>query len=373
AVATFTPSGTLAAGEDFTATISTSVKSATGIALQNIHEWSFSTGESFLNPTVSATSPENNAINTARNHVITVTFSENMDASTITTNTFTLKQGDVSINGVVVVSGTVATFTPTEILAEGGDFTATISTSAKSTAGIALENDHVFEFSTGSSTQSVEAVDLGTAGDYVILAQSAINNSSTSAITGDLGLSPSATSFITGLTLTDNTGFATSAQVTGKIYAADMAEPTPINLTTARNNMETAYNDAAGRSMIDFVELGEGNISGKILTTGTYKWTNTVLMSGDVTISGSSTDVWIFQIAEDLTVGSGAKIILAGGAQASNIFWQVAGQATLGTTSHFEGTILSKTGVTLQTNASYNGKILAQTAVVLDSNVVTYK
>jgi formylmethanofuran dehydrogenase subunit C len=372
-VATFTPSTTLAAGEDFTASISTAAKSATGMALQGMHEWNFSTGMSFTTPVVKASSPENNAIDIALNQVVTVTFSEIMAASTINATTFTLKQGDVSIDGVVAVTGAVATFTPNEMLAEEADFTATISTEATSATGIALENDHVFEFSTGNSTHSVEAVDLGTAGDYVILAKSAINNSSTSAVTGDLGLSPAATTFITGLTLTDFTGYATSAQVTGKVYAADMADPTPINLTTAVENMITAYNDAAGRSMTDFVELGAGDISGKILTTGIYKWSNTVLMSGDVTISGSSTDVWIFQIAEDLTVGSGAKIILAGGAQASNIFWQVTGQATLGTTSHFEGTILSKTGVTLLTGATYNGKIFAQTAVILDSNEVIYK
>ncbi len=324
-------------------------------------------------PTAMETSPSKNATDVARNHVVTVTFSEDMDASTINASTFTLKQGDISIDGEVEVLGAVATFTPTGTLAAGKDFTATISTSAKSATGIALKNDLVFEFSTGGSTESVAAVDLGTAGDYVILAKSAINNSSTSVITGDLGLSPQATTFITGLTLTDFTGYATSAQVTGKVYAADMADPTPMDLTTAVENMMTAYNDAAGRSMTDFVELGAGNIGGKTLTAGIYKWTNTVLMPGDVTISGSSTDVWIFQIAEDLTVSSSAKVILTGGAQASNIFWQVAGQATLGTTSHFEGTILSMTGVTLQTGATYNGKILAQTAVVLDSNVVTKK
>ena len=324
-------------------------------------------------PTVMETSPAKNATDVARNHVITVTFSEDMDASTINTSTFTLKQGEVSIDGEVTVTGAVATFTPTAPLAAEEDFTATISTAAKTSAGIALKNDLVIEFSTGGSTESVEAVDLGTAGDFVILAKSAINNSSTSVITGDLGLSPQATTFITGLTLTDFTGYATSAQVTGKVFAADMADPTPMNLTTAVEDMITAYNDAAGRSMTDFLELGAGNIGGKTLSAGIYKWTNTVLIPGDVTISGSSTDVWIFQIAEDLTVSSASKIILAGGAQASNIFWQVAGQATLGTTSHFEGSILSMTAVTLQTSATYNGKIFAQTAVILDSNIVTKK
>ena len=104
---------------------------------------------------------------------------------------------------------------------------------------------------------------MGTAGNYVILAKTAINNVPTSAITGDLGLSPAATSYITGFSLTDFTGYATSAQVTGKVYAADMVSPTPTNLTTAVQNMITAYNDAAGRPSPDYLELGTGNIGGQ--------------------------------------------------------------------------------------------------------------
>jgi hypothetical protein len=214
-------------------------------------------------------------------------------------------------------------------------------------------------------------VDLGASGNYVILAKTAINNTPTSAITGDLGLSPAATSYITGFALTDHTGYATSAQITGNVYAADMADPTPLTLTTAVENMITAYNDAAGRPTPNFLELGTGNIGGKTLTPGLYKWTNTVTLPSDVTISGNSTDVWIFQIAGDLTMSSAVNVTLIGGAQASNIFWQVAGQATFGTTSHFEGVILSMTSITFQTGASFNGRALAQTAVVLDGNAIT--
>jgi hypothetical protein len=189
----------------------------------------------------------------------------------------------------------------------------------------------------------------------VILAKTAITNIPTSAITGDLGLSPAATSYITGFALTNATGYATSPQVTGKIYAADMADPTPINLTTAVENMITAYNDAAGRPSPDFSELGTGNIGGLTLTAGLYKWTNTVTLPSDVTISGGANDVWIFQIAQDLTVSNGVNVTLIGGAQAKNIFWQLAGTATFGTTSHFEGIILSMTGITFQTGASFKG------------------
>ncbi len=327
-------------------------------------------GINVLNPSILSTSPENDETNIARNPVVTVTFSEAMDPLTINTTSFTLKQGNANIAGDVEYSDKTATFSPSGTLSAVDEYTATITTSAKSTTGRALVSNHEWSFTTGGSNESIEEVDLGSAANYVILAKTAVNNSGTSAITGDIGLSPAATSYITGLALTDFTGYASSAQVTGQIFAADMADPTPINLTTAVENMITAYNDAAGRSVIDFLELGTGNIGGKTLAPGIYKWTNTVTIPTDVTISGSSTDVWIFQIAEDLTMSSDVNIILSNGAQASNIFWQVAGQATLGTNSHFEGVILSMTGVTFQTGATINGKVLAQTAVVLDGNTV---
>ena len=137
--------------------------------------------------------------------------------------------------------------------------------------------------------------------------------------------------------------------------------------------MITAYNDAAGRTLPDFVELGTGIIGGKTLTQGLYKWSGNVTMPSSITISGGANDVWIFQIAGNLTTSSAVKMTLGGGAQAKNIFWQVAGQATFGTTSHVEGVILSMTGITFETGASLNGQALAQTAVTLDKNVITKK
>jgi hypothetical protein len=264
-----------------------------------------------------------------------------------------------------------ASFNPMDALDAGTVYTATITSDVKDLSGNALAANTVWSFTTSGSSSTLAVVDLGAAANYVILAKTAINNISTSAITGDLGLSPAATSYITGLALTDATGYATSAQVTGSVYAADMADPTPINLTTAVNNMITAYNDAAGRPSPDFSELGTGNIGGMTLAPGLYKWTNTVTMPSSLTISGGANDVWIFQISGDLSMSSAVNISLTGGAQAKNIFWQVAGQATFGTTSHFEGVILSMTGITFQTGASINGRALAQTAVVLDANAVT--
>ena len=136
--------------------------------------------------------------------------------------------------------------------------------------------------------------------------------------------------------------------------------------------MKTAYTDAAGRRLPDFINLGAGNISGLTLRPGLYKWGTGVQIknAARVTLAGGPNDVWIFQIAQDLTVGNDAQVILSGGAQAKNIFWQVAGQTTLGTTANFKGIILCKTLIALDTGAVLSGRALAQTAVTLQMNAV---
>jgi hypothetical protein len=215
-------------------------------------------------------------------------------------------------------------------------------------------------------------VDLGTAGNFVILAQTQITTTGTTHITGDIGISPAAATFIQGfdLILPAGSAFSTSALVTGNVYAPGYADPTSANLTTAVLNMGTAFTTAAGRAP-DATELYAGDLTGQTLTRGVYKWTNTVLVSaGGVTISGSATDVWIFQIAQDLTVANGAIVTLGGSALASNIFWQVAGQVTLGTTAVMSGNILCQTQIAMNTGATLNGRALAQTAVTLIANTV---
>lgn len=373
--ATFKPSANLAFNNIYTFTITTGAKDVAGNALAANFAGSFTTttAPDAIAPTIVSNDPLNDATDVSRNKVVSILFSETMDASTISSSTFTVKQGTTAVAGVVAYSGMTATFTSTDFFAINTIYTATVSTGAKDAAGNVLASGKTWNFTTIGSAATRAVVDLGSAIDYVILAKTAINNSSTSTITGDLGLSPAATSYITGLALTNAIGYATSSQVTGKLYAADMAVPTPTNLTTSVNNMITAYNDAAGRTLPDFVELGAGNVGGKTLTAGLYKWTSNVIVPTSITISGSATDVWILQIAGNLTMSSAVNITLSGGAQAKNIFWQVAGQVTLGTTSHFEGIILSQTGITLQTGASINGQALAQTAVILDSNVVVKK
>jgi hypothetical protein len=206
----------------------------------------------------------------------------------------------------------------------------------------------------------------------VILAKSAISTTGTTALVGDLGLSPAAATFMTGFSLSaPATTFTTSAIVTGQLFASDYNTPTPALLTAAVLDMGTAYTDAAGRSLPDFTELGAGNIQGMTLVPGLYKWGTGVSIPSAVTLNGGVNDVWIFQIGQDLLVGNGAIVTLAGGAQAKNIFWQVAGAATLGTTSNFKGIILSKTMVAFNTGAVMTGRALAQTAVTLDATSIT--
>jgi hypothetical protein len=216
-------------------------------------------------------------------------------------------------------------------------------------------------------------VNLGTAGNFVILAKTGVSTVPSSDVTGNIGVSPYAATFITGFSLTMHSSgtYSTSTQVTGHVYAADYTPPTPSNLTTAVGDMELAYTDAAGRVTPDYLNLGAGNLSGLTLSPGLYKWGTGILITTAVTLNGGPNDVWIFQIAEGITMGAGATVTLAGGALPQNIFWQSVGVVSLDTAAHLEGIVLSSTSITLGTGATVNGRLLAQTAVTLDQSTVT--
>ena len=210
-------------------------------------------------------------------------------------------------------------------------------------------------------------VTLGTAGDFVILSKSGITDVYASAVTGNVGTSP-----ITGAAL-----LLTCGEVTGKIVVVDAAGPLPCavndatSLTVAVGDMEMAYLDAEGRISPNFTELGAGEIGGLTLAPGLYKWGTGLLISSDVTLAGGPNDVWILQVAGTFNQANATRITLTGGALPKNIFWQVAGAMTIGTTAHFEGVALAKTLIAANTGASVNGRLLAQTAVTLQMNTVT--
>ena len=325
-------------------------------------------------PLVSSVSPASGATAVPINAQPDVVFTTAM--TPLNGTTFTLIQGTTPVPGTVTTSsnGLTATFTPASPLTANRLFTATISPAAQDLSGVALASAFVWTFTTGATAAMGPAVvNLGLAGNYAILATTGISTVPGSMVTGNLGLSPAAATYLTGFTLTaDPTNvFSTSTQIVGKAYAADYAVPTPTNLVTAVGNMQTAYTDAAGRITPNFLNLDSGAIGGLTLAPGLYKWTSAVTMSSGLTIRGGVNDVWIFQTSGDLSMSSAAIITLGGGAQAKNIFWQVAGQVDIGTGAHFEGIILCQTQVTLQTLATMNGRILAQTMVALQQATVT--
>lgn len=222
------------------------------------------------------------------------------------------------------------------------------------------------QVSTHARTSELQGVNLGRAGDFAILTKSGITNVYKSAITGNVGTSP-----ITGAAL-----LLRCEEVSGTIFTVDAAGPLACRvtdapgLTTAVGDMQTAYTDAAGRSLPDFLNLGAGIIGGLTLKAGLHKWTGTLLIPADIYLEGDAEDIFIFQVAGTFTMSSAVRMNLIGEVQAKNIFWQVAGATTLGTTSHFEGTLLGKTSIAVQTGASVNGRLLAQTAVTLQMNTI---
>jgi hypothetical protein len=216
------------------------------------------------------------------------------------------------------------------------------------------------------SVVALKGINLGVAGNFVILSKSGITSVYKSTITGNIGTSP-----ITGAAMVISCG-----EVTGNIFSVDAAGPackttSASMLTSAVSDMQTAYTDAAGRSNPNFLNLGAGTIGGLTFTPGLYKWTSSVNIPTNIAIAGGPNDVWIFQVSGTLKMSSAVKVTLSGGAQAKNIYWQVAGAVTFGTTSHFEGNILGQTGINLQTGATINGRLLAQTAATLQMNTVT--
>jgi hypothetical protein len=324
-------------------------------------------------PEVLSTVPVSSATGIVRNIAVTATFDVAMLASSINATTFELLNGSTPVASSVSYAGNTATLTPSSALAPNTTYTARITTGAKNAAGVALEEAKTWNFTTvATSVGGPDAVDLATAGDFVILAKTAISTTGTTSVVGDLGLSPASASFITGFALsTPPTTFTTSDLVTGKVWAADYDTPTPAMLTTAVSDMETAFTDAAGRVLPDFTELGAGDIEGMTLVPGLYKWGTGVSFTAGITLEGGADDVWIFQIAQDLTIGNGAMVTLSGGAQARNVFWQVAGQATLGTTASLQGILLCQTLIAMNTGSTVTGRLLAQSAITLDATAVT--
>lgn len=237
---------------------------------------------------------------------------------------------------------------------------------------------------TGVVCQGAACISIGTAGDlktasgYAILTKDGVSSVPSSVVTGNVGLSPTARTGLTGWSLmnepTDT--FFTSDQVVApsQLYSADnVGGTTAVDLTAAVLSMQTAYTDAAGRtaSSAATTNVGAGTLTDLTLAPGVYEWGTAINIPTDLTLNGGATDVWIFKVAGTLDMAAAKSVILSGGALAKNIFWQVADVVTIGANSHFEGIILAQTSITFGNLSSINGRLLAQSAVNLDATTVT--
>lgn len=230
----------------------------------------------------------------------------------------------------------------------------------------------------GDGSSSAGPVNLGSAANYAVLAKTGVASVPPSVVTGNVGLSPAARDFLTGWSETADVTdtYATSAQVTppAKLYAANyVGGTTTSDLGIAVLNMGTAYTDAAGRTATSAAttNIGAGTLTSLTLAPGVYEWGSAVNIPTDLTLNGSSTDVWIFKIAGTLTMAAAKNVILSGGALPQNVFWQVADVVTIGANTHFAGIILGQTAITFGNLSSINGRLLAQTAINLDATTVT--
>jgi hypothetical protein len=208
-------------------------------------------------------------------------------------------------------------------------------------------------------------VNLRSAYFFVVLSETGITDVATSHVVGNVGTSP----------ITGAADLLTCNQVRGKIYSVDATGPAPCSKARAATlgqavlDMQTAYNDAAGRSPT-VTELGAGNIGGMTLAPGVYSWSSSVTIPTNLTLKGGRNDVWIFQVAQNVDIASATSILLRGGVNPANVIWQVAGEVTIGTYAKFQGTILCMTQISMMTDATIHGRLYSQTAVTLQMNTV---
>jgi len=361
--ATFTPSVALNPNTIYTATITTGVKNVAGIPLSVKHVWAFTTS-ALLAPTVISTDPLNNASGVALNKVVTATFSVPMDLQTVTATTYTLKQGTNSIVGTVSYLGSTATFTPASPLVANTLYTGTITTGVKNTAGISLVNNYVWSFTTQATLPVSPVVDLKSAARFAILSGVGISNDAGFSVINnlDVGIYPGVRSSVTG--------FPPAIVVGGAIYAADDITPagTPAMLAQAKLDLVAAYLYAEGATAPAPATVS-GDQGGKTLAPGIYKSTSTLLIqAGNLTLDGQGDPnaTWIFQVASAFTTvgGAGGNIILTGGAQTKNIFWQTGSSAVIGDNTTFYGNVLALQSITMNSHATAVGRMLAQNGAV---------
>ena len=230
---------------------------------------------------------------------------------------------------------------------------------------------------TGSNCTGAACVDLGTAANYSILAETGVSTTGVTSVNGNIGLSPAAKVFLTGWSQTDDVTdtYATSALVVapGKLYAANnIGGTTSSDLSVAVANKDTAYTAAAGKTSTAACP-GVGVLGGLTLDPGVYTCAvNVTIQTGtNLTLNGSATDVWVFQITGTLTQAASTQVILTGGALAKNVFWQVSDVVTIEPSASMQGIILGFSTIAMQSGATITGRLLSNTDVTLIANTIT--
>jgi len=355
-IGSFKPAPNFNPNTTYTATITTDARNIMGSRLASPFSFSFTTRSTTDTsaPYVSAVNLAPGATGVPLNQKIAVTFDEQMSSSTLNPSTFFINGVTATVTYDVVTQ--TATLTPSAPLAPNTTYTFDVTTGAKDAGGVPLAAPFTQTFTTGSgkSTGPSTVALCPNVGNFSILAGSTVTNTGPTVVSGDIGVSPG----------TAVTGFPPGL-LGGTIHLADGAA------ANAQATLTNAYVDASTRSG---GTPESGDLVGKTLNTGVYTSTSSLDLSGDLTLDaqGNPDAVFIFQIASTLTTSSGSHIILANGAKACNVFWQVGSSATLGTASVFKGNILALTSITVTTGVNLQGRVLARNgAVTLDSDTIT--
>ena len=342
-------------------------------------------------PSVPSSNPSNGAStvpvstvqsnNTLLPRIISATFSEAMDPATLISPalTFTLKEtvSGLAVAGLVSMNSptnTVATFTPTAPLAPNTQFTAIITTAARTAAGAALGSGYGWSFTTGSQVGQAP-INLGTAANFLVLGGTSIANTSTALnptrVNGALGINPGGVADVTGFT--DSTVAGTGLISTGGIQVGAL-------VTQARTDLLAALAEATARSSQQVV-VGNTELSAFTVNSGSpgvyppglYTSVNTLTLSaGNMTLDarGDPDAVWVFKAGSSLSVAATRQMLLLNGARASNVFWSLGSSATIGDQARFKGNILAGSSSTVGTSstggATVEGRLLSTSGLVLN-------
>lgn len=312
-----------------------------------------------------------------------------------------------AVKGTISYSDKVAVFTPDEEIKEGTLYTFTITNGVKSSEIIALENDHKWSFTTKRESDSTYSdkqdhkygvdrdeysertmydstyvstmdttltgkenmIDLGKAGQFVILAKTTVNNETESVISGQIGEGSVADKRNKESDFIDSTKQRTSNQVL--VWKSNESDTTSLDVGEAIDDMMSAYSDASLQNGDDVTSHMNESFRDTVFTSGIHVWSDSLNIMSDVTLSGSEGDVWLFKVGDNLTVHENTVFTLTNGARADNVFWYVEGEVTIGKNAQFEGIILSMNEITLEKGAKLNGRMFSQSSITLDDNTVT--